>query len=224
MKMDLPELISCSDDDDEGEFVDYCYNTLNSYASTLSIRTLNDFEGPAFFEYQNENGVQVSDIISSTNTEEYSKGYQSYNKIFRNPTGSNLSDVLSLLNFQAKALSNQRQCITTKWNLDFNPIMQKFQFQVTELFDGEPPGFEFITLSAKLPRNKPKKWYHYITHSSYQHILKSFHFRSLSTLQRLTNNVVSSEKDCILSTIWLLDGTEKEIPTDVHTLDSLILA
>ena len=46
--MDLPELINCSDDDDEGEFVDYCYNTLDSYASTLSIHTLNDYNAVSY--------------------------------------------------------------------------------------------------------------------------------------------------------------------------------
>ncbi|CAH01293.1 uncharacterized protein KLLA0_C05456g [Kluyveromyces lactis] len=223
--MDLPELINCSDDDDEGEFVDYCYNTLDSYASTLSIHTLNDYNESGFQNYQDENSAMSNNRNDFTVSDSCKKGYQSYNKIFgKNKIGSNLSSVISLLNFQASKISDQRQCITTKWNLGFNPTIQKFQFLVTELFDIDSSGFEFITISVKLPRNDPKKWHHYISHSSYQHIMASFHFRNLSTLQRLNNNIVSHEKECILTQVWLLDGTEKEVSTAVHRLDSLVLA
>lgn len=223
--MELPALVHCAEHDpNEGIFVDYCYNTVGSFSSTASTLRLRTGKNCMKTEYHDENGDGFSSPTENTIYEKkeasltYNKNANSQNS----RTDSNISNVVSLLNYQASELLDQRQTLTTKWRLEFSLAVQKFQFAVTELFDTSSTGFEFITVSVKLPRNDPKKWYHYITHSTYQQILTFFHFHDLSNVHRLNKNAVSCDQQRILEEVWILDGNESEGRGMIHNLESLM--
>lgn len=197
--MNVPDLIYCSDEE-ECDIIDECYQTVNSYASSVSIRTLND---------ENDNNHEINN--------EYE--LQNYNKRI-NSIGSKLNGIIALLDFQASNLADQREVVTTKWNFEFDPTSKRFRFLVTEIMESERRGFEFITLSIKMPRNEPKKWYHYVTDSTYHQIIASSYFNGLSDLQQLSANTVARDQNIILKEVWYLDGVETE--GKIHTLDSIL--
>lgn len=197
MDLKVPELVDCSDELDSALLEDY-YDYLNSCPSTISVHTINDED----FGQQFKNGGVIKN-----------------NKI-TTVKNSNLKSMISLLDFQASSLSDPRQFVTTLWNFEFDTTMKMFRFSITDLSDGESTGFQFVTTSVKLPRNKPSKWEHFITNTTYMQLEASFNFEPISPPQPMTPFRVRREAEEILQRVWILDGGEVE--GVMHTMNGIL--